>query len=95
MNKNQSTGMYIILGILVMVFVSSILMAGPTTTTKELSYSTFLEKLSNKEFKSIEKSNDFLIAVPIEQPQVKEPEQPAQENELGLLFPTTEKRNPI
>ncbi len=78
-----------------MVFVSSILMAGPTTTTKELSYSTFLEKLSNKEFKSIEKSNDFLIAVPIEQPQVKEPEQPAQENELGLLFPTTEKRNPI
>lgn len=95
MNKNQSTGMYIILGILVMVFVSSILMAGPTTTTKELSYSTFLEKLSNKEFKSIEKSNDFLIAVPIEQPQVEEPEQTTQENELSLLFPTAEKRKPV
>ena len=78
-----------------MVFVSSILMAGPTTTTKELSYSTFLEKLSNKEFKSIEKSNDFLIAVPIEQPQVEEPEQTTQENELSLLFPTAEKRKPV
>ena len=55
MNKNQSTGMYIILGILVMVFVSSILMAGPTTTTKELTYSAFLEKLANKEFKSYKK----------------------------------------
>lgn len=78
-----------------MVFVSSILMAGPTTTTKELSYSTFLEKLANKEFKSIEKSTDFLIAIPIEQPQIEEQEKQEQENDLNLLFPTTEKRKPL
>lgn len=94
MNKNQSTGMYIILAILVMVFVSSILMAGPVTTTKELTYSTFLEKLSNKEFKSIEKANDFLIAVPIEQPQVQEPEK-TEETPLDSLFLPTEKRKPV
>ncbi|MCM1010009.1 MAG: ATP-dependent zinc metalloprotease FtsH [Fusobacterium sp.] len=95
MNKNQSTGMYIILAILVMVFVSSILMAGPVTTTKELTYSTFLEKLSNKEFKTIEKANDFLIAVPIEQPQVQEPEKQPEENDLTNLFLPTEKRKPV
>ncbi len=96
MNKNQSTGMYIILAILVMVFVSSILMAGPTTTTKELSYSTFLEKLSNKEFKSIEKADNYLIAIPIEQPaqQLETEEKPA-ENDLGALFLPAEKRKPV
>lgn len=96
MNKNQSMGMYIILAILVMVFVSSILMAGPTTTTKELSYSTFLEKLSNKEFKSIEKGDKYLIAIPIEQPaQQQETNEKPVENELGALFLPTEKRKPV
>ncbi len=95
MNKNQSAGMYIILGVLVMVFVSSILMAGPTTTTKELKYSTFLEKLANKEFKSIEKAHDYLIAVPIEQPQQEVAEQETPTNDLtsSFLMPQ-EKRRP-
>ena len=64
--KNQSTGMYIILAILVMVFVSSVFMTGPQTTTKEITYSAFLEKLANKEFKSVEKGDKYLIAIPIE-----------------------------
>lgn len=96
MNKNQSTGMYIILGILVMVFVSSILMAGPTTTTKELTYSTFLEKLANKEFKTIEKANDFLIAIPIEQPQaeVVETNKETATDFTNPFLTQTEKRKP-
>jgi len=65
--KNQSTGMYIILAILVMVFVSSVFMTGPQTTTKEITYSAFLEKLANKEFKSVEKGDKYLIAIPVEQ----------------------------
>ena len=64
--KNQSTGMYIILAILVMVFVSSVFMTGPQTTTKEITYSAFLEKLANKEFKSVEKGDKYLIAIPVE-----------------------------
>ena len=59
--KNQSTGMYIILAILVMVFVSSIFMTGPQTTVEELTYSAFLERLSNKEFKSVEKGDKYLM----------------------------------
>ena len=57
MNKNQSAGMYIVLAIVVLVFVSSVFMSGPTTSTTELSYSDFIEKLSNKEFKRIQASS--------------------------------------
>ena len=68
MNKSQSAGMYIVLAIVVLVFASSVFMAGPTTSTSELSYSNFIEKLNNKEFKKIEKADDYLIAIPANQP---------------------------
>ncbi len=68
MNKNQSAGMYIVLAIVILVFVSSVFMAGPVTSTSELSYSNFLEKLEAKEFKKIEKADDYLIAIPSNQP---------------------------
>ncbi len=71
MNKNQSVGMYIVLAIVVLVFVSSVFMAGPNTSTSEISYSNFLERLEKNEFKTIEKANDFLIAVPKVQPKVE------------------------
>ena len=67
MNKNQSAGMYIVLAIVVLVFVSSVFMAGPATSTTELSYSNFVEKLANKEFKKVEKADDYLIAIPVQQ----------------------------
>ena len=72
MNKSQSAGMYIVLTIVVLVFVSSVFMAGPTTSTSELSYSNFIEKLNNKEFKKIEKADDYLIAIPANQPAVEQ-----------------------
>lgn len=63
MNKSQSAG-YIILGAVIILFTASVLFNSPTTETKELSYSNFLEKLSNKEFSKIEKADDYLIAIP-------------------------------
>ena len=51
MNKNQSAGMYIVLAIVVLVFVSSVFMSGPTTSTSEISYSNFLERLAAGDFK--------------------------------------------
>ena len=60
--------MYIVLAIVVLVFVSSVFMAGPATSTTELSYSNFVEKLANKEFKKVEKADDYLIAIPVQQP---------------------------
>ena len=67
MNKNQSVGMYIVLAIVILVFVSSVFMAGPTTSTNEISYSNFIERLGNNEFKRIEKADDYLIAIPAKQ----------------------------
>ena len=72
MNKSQSMGMYVILAIVVMVFISTIFMSGPTTSTSEISYTNFLQKLDNKEFTKIEKYDDMIIAIPKEQPAAKE-----------------------
>lgn len=71
MNKNQSAGMYIVLAIVALVFISSVIMSGPVTDTSEITYSEFLQKLEHKEFKTIEKADEFLIAVPKEQPKAE------------------------
>ncbi len=90
MNKSQSAGMYIVLAIVVLVFVSSVFMAGPATTTSEISYSNFLQRLDNGEFKKIEKADDFLIAVPKNQPKAEKAESgktvtaPTPENPFGV-----------
>lgn len=68
MNKSQSMGMYVILAIVVLVFISTIFMTGPSTSTSEISYTNFLQKLESKEFSKIEKYDDMIIAVPKEQP---------------------------
>ena len=67
MNKSQSLGMYIILGIMVLAFVS-MLFSGPVTTTEELTYTNFLQKVANDEIKSVEMDKTFLIATPKKQP---------------------------
>lgn len=71
MNKSQSS-MYIILVIMVLAFVS-MLLAGPNTSTQELSYTEFLQKLKSGDIKSveIEKDNSSLIAHPKTQPKVQ------------------------
>ena len=73
MNKNQSVGMYVILGIMVLAFVS-MLFSGPTSSTEDLSYTAFMQKVENKEIKSVELSRDSLIAIPIKQPEAKKTE---------------------
>ncbi len=69
MNKSQSMGMYVILGIMVLAFVS-MLMAGPNTSTQELSYTEFLQKLKVGDIKNVEIDKDFLIAHPSVQPPI-------------------------
>lgn len=70
MNKSQSMGMYIILGIMILAFVS-MLFTGPTTTTQELTYSNFLQKVADGEIKSVSLDKTFLIATPTKQPEQK------------------------
>ena len=74
MNKNQSVGMYVILGIMVLAFIS-MLFTGPTSSTEELSYTAFLQKVDNKEIKSVNLGKDVLIAIPVNQPEAKKPAQ--------------------
>lgn len=71
MNKSQSAGMYVILAIMVLAF-ASMLIAGPSTSTRELSYTEFLQKLKAGDIKSVEidKENTSLIAHPRVQPDV-------------------------
>ena len=92
MNKSQSMGMYVILAIVVMVFISTIFMSGPTTSTSEISYTNFLQKLDNKEFAKIEKYDDMIIAVPKEQPAAKE-EKKSDGKNLTSPFLTQETKN--
>jgi len=66
MNKSQSIGMYVILGVMVLAFIS-MLFSGPTTNTKELSYTEFIQKLSNHEIKSVQMDKESLIAIPVQQ----------------------------
>ncbi len=92
MNKSQSMGMYVILAIVVLVFISTIFMSGPSTNTSEISYTNFLQKLENKEFSKIEKYDDMLIAIPKEQP-AQEKAQKTQDKNTVSPFLTPENKN--
>ncbi len=70
MNKSQSTGMYIILAIMVLAFIS-MLFNGPATNTQELSYSKFLQMAEQGEIKSVDVDSEYLIAIPVNQPEQK------------------------
>ena len=80
MNKSQSLGMYVILGIMVLAFIS-MLFTGPTTKTEELSYTTFLRKVANKEIKSVEMEKNYLIALPVSQPS-----KPIEQKDLPKIY---------
>ena len=67
MNKSQSVGMYVILGVMLLAFVS-MLLSGPTTSTTELSYTQFIQKLQANEIKSVQIAKDSLTALPKVQP---------------------------
>ena len=65
MNKNQSMGIWLVVGILVLALVS-MLFSGPSTSTKTLSYTEFLSKVKNSEIKEVVIDNDTVTAVPID-----------------------------
>src|SRR5574344_2179309 len=86
MNKSQSAGMYIVLAIVALVFISSVFMSGPVTQTTEISYTSFLTKLANKDFKVIQKADDYIIAIPKVQPTTqKMTKTPSTEDPFGLV----------
>ena len=64
MNKNQSLGIWLVVGILVLA-LASMLFTGPTTSTKTLSYTEFMTKVKSAEIKEVVIENDTVTAVPV------------------------------
>ena len=69
MKNNQSIGIYIIVAIIV-ALVLCLAYMGPTTSTSEISYSTFLKKVQNSEISSVTISKDILYAIPYDDKKV-------------------------
>ncbi len=63
MNKNQSLGIYTIIGIIIFLFIVYAL-AGPTTVSNDLSYSEFIQKVEKSEIKSVIIGKGALTAIP-------------------------------
>ena len=92
--KNTS-GWYLVLVVLIMTFFVSIMSAKPLTSTKNMTYSNFLVALENNEFKSVEKGDGFLFAIPVNQPE----QQQVQPYDVSLVnnpfMPTVKKQTPL
>ncbi len=65
MNKNQSTGIIVIVAI-ILIALLSIAFEGPQTSTSEISYSQFLNKVQMGTIESVVISKDTLVATPKE-----------------------------
>ncbi len=63
MKNNQSLGVYIIVGIIALI-VLAMVFAGPVTSTSEISYSEFVQKVENGEIKSVTIAKDVVFAIP-------------------------------
>ena len=63
MNKSQSTGIWIVVVLLVLC-LGSMLFPGQTTSTKDISYSQFLSKVKSGQIESVQIDKDTLIAKP-------------------------------
>ena len=63
MNKSQSIGIWIVIGIIFASLVA-MLFAGPRSTTQEISYTNFLKKVEAQEIVSVQMNKEFLIANP-------------------------------
>ena len=63
MNKSQSTGIWIVV-ILLILCLASMLFPGQTTDTKDISYSQFLSKVQSGQIASVQIDKDTLIAKP-------------------------------
>ena len=98
MNKNQSTGIIVIVAI-ILIALLSIAFEGPVTTTSEISYSQFLNKVNLGSIESVTISKDTLTAIPKENnnqntQQEKPKIQPDNSNFLALSQPKDSLKTP-
>lgn len=84
MNKNQSVGITLLIGVL-LIAALSVAFKSPNTSTSEISYTQFLNKVQIGTIESVYISKDTLIAIPKESNIKKEEKsQPNPNNPLGF-----------
>lgn len=84
MNKNQSTGIVVIVAI-ILIALLSIAFEGPQTSTSEISYSQFLNKIQMGSIESVVIAKDSLLATPKEDgSKTVEQKETAQNNPLNV-----------
>ncbi|MBQ7287660.1 MAG: ATP-dependent zinc metalloprotease FtsH [Candidatus Gastranaerophilales bacterium] len=86
MNKNQSTVIIVIVAI-ILIALLSIAFEGPTTSTSEISYTQFINKVQMGSIESVVISKDTLVAIPKEdkqETQTKEEAKPDLSNPLAI-----------
>ena len=87
MNKSQSTGIWIVV-ILLILCLGAMLFPNQTTSTQDLSYSQFMSKVANGEISNVQIDKDTLIAKPKTQnetTQIEKKKQP--ETQYRVMIP--------
>ncbi|MBQ4647194.1 MAG: ATP-dependent zinc metalloprotease FtsH [Candidatus Gastranaerophilales bacterium] len=83
MNKNQSVGIYLLVAVF-LIAALSVVFKGPNTSTSEISYTQFLNKVQMGTIESVHISKDTLIAIPKKQETKQEETKQLPANPLGL-----------
>ena len=91
MNKNQSTGIVIIVAIILIIFLS-FAFEGPQTSTSEISYTQFLNKVNMGNIESVVIAKDTLLATPktqaVDKKEVQNKQSAQQKNPFNLVNTT-------
>ena len=83
MNKNQSTGIVVIVAI-ILIALLSIAFEGPTTATSEISYTQFLNKVQMNKIESVMISGNTITATPKQEAIEKKEQEKTPVNPFGL-----------
>ncbi|MBQ2983236.1 MAG: ATP-dependent zinc metalloprotease FtsH [Candidatus Gastranaerophilales bacterium] len=83
MNKNQSTGIVVIVAI-ILIALLSIAFEGPTTATSEISYTQFLNKVQMNKIESVMISGNTITATPKQEAIEKKEQEKTPANPFGL-----------
>ena len=85
MNKNQSIGLYVFIGIILLIVIAASFMS-PNTSTTEISYSQFINKVQMGTIDSVTISKDYLIAIPKDENSKDEKEQEKPKTDITNPF---------
>ncbi len=83
MNKNQSTGIVVIVAI-ILIALLSIAFEGPTTSTSEISYTQFLNKVQMNKIESVMISGNTITATPKQESIEKKEQDKTPVNPFGI-----------